>query len=117
MLLFSKIEKELARWITSRELRRNDNFTNLRFILGDSTECDREVCNIVRGNDEELHFCDVDPELKHGVGDPEPHRAHEPEIQRASLVAIEGIKEPTALINRLTAVCYFRSLFVYMLLE
>ena len=68
---------------------------HLGLILGDSTECDREVCSIVSGEDEELQFSDVE------TGQ---HRAHEPEIQRASQVAIEGIKEPTALINRLTAV-------------
>ena len=60
------------------------------------------MCSIVSGEDEDLKFLDVEPELQ-GSGQ---HREHEPEIQRASQVAIEGIKEPTALINRLTAVCY-----------
>ena len=112
----------------------------LSFVLGDSTECDREVCNIVSGEDEDLKFLDVEPELQGNnnhviayllisfiqncslyffiqqwytnilgaghVGEGSSHhRAHEPEIQKASQVAIEGIKEPTALINRLTAVC------------
>ena len=70
----------------------------LVFILGDSTDCDREVCSIVSGEEEDLKFLDT------GDGEPTQHRAHEPEIQKASQVAIEGIKEPTALINRLAAV-------------
>ena len=71
----------------------------LSLILGDSTDCDREVCSIVSGEEEDLKFLDA------GDGEAtQQHRAHEPEIQKASEVAIEGIKEPTALINRLTAV-------------
>ena len=70
------------------------------FILGDSTDCDREVCSIVSAEEEDLKFLDAS-----GDGETtQQHRAHEPEIQKASQVAIEGIKEPTALINRLTAV-------------
>ena len=71
----------------------------LYLILGDSTDCDREVCSIVSGEEEDLKFLDA------GDGETaQQHRAHEPEIQKASQVAIEGIKEPTALINRLAAV-------------
>ena len=71
----------------------------LSLILGDSTDCDREVCSIVSGEEEDLKFLDA------GDGETsQQHRAHEPEIQKASQVAIEGIKEPTALINRLAAV-------------
>ena len=71
----------------------------LFLILGDSTDCDREVCSIVSGEEEDLKFLDA------GDGETaQQHRAHEPEIQKASQVAIEGIKEPTALINRLAAV-------------
>ena len=80
----------------------------LVFILGDSTDCDREVCSIVSGEEEDLKFLDA------GDGEPTQHRAHEPEIQKASEVAIEGIKEPTALINRLTAV-RFKSTIEYIL--
>ena len=76
----------------------------LVFILGDSTDCDREVCSIVSGEEEDLKFLDA------GDGEPTQHRAHEPEIQKASEVAIEGIKEPTALINRLTAVRFTSTL-------
>ena len=71
----------------------------LFLIIGDSTDCDREVCSIVSGEEEDLKFLDA------GDGETaQQHRAHEPEIQKASQVAIEGIKEPTALINRLAAV-------------
>ena len=75
-------------------------------FLGDSVECDREVCSIVSGEDEELKYLDVEPEhsKQQGGRDSRQHRSHEPEIQNASQVPIEGIKEPTALINRLAAV-------------
>ena len=75
-------------------------------LLGDSVECDREVCSIVSGEDEELKYLDVEPEhsKQQGGRDSREHRSHEPEIQNASQVPIEGIKEPTALINRLAAV-------------
>ena len=76
----------------------------LFLTLGDSTDCDREVCSIVSGEDEDLKFLDA------GDGESTSHRAHEPEIQKASEVAIEGIKEPTALINRLTAVFFIASI-------
>ena len=56
------------------------------------------------GNSKGESICEL--YSKYGGEDSGQHREHEPEIQRASQVAIEGIKEPTALINRLTAVCY-----------
>ena len=81
----------------------------LFLTLGDSTDCDREVCSIVSGEDEDLKFLDA------GDGESTHHRAHEPEIQKASEVAIEGIKEPTALISRLTAVCcLFTTIYLYI---
>ena len=60
------------------------------------------------GEDEELKYLDVEPEnsKQQGGRDSRQHRSHEPEIQNASQVPIEGIKEPTALINRLAAVGY-----------
>ena len=78
-------------------------------------ECDREVCSIVSGEDEELKYLDVEPEhsKQQGGRDSREHRSHEPEIQNASQVPIEGIKEPTALINRLAAVsCQYQYLTV-----
>ena len=102
-------------------------FLILRFIpttvlfmflcLGDSVECDREVCSIVSGEDEELKYLDVEPEnsKQQGGRDSRQHRSHEPEIQNASQVPIEGIKEPTALINRLAAArCQYQYLTSYL---
>ena len=86
-------------------------------FLGDSVECDREVCSIVSGEDEELKYLDVEPEnsKQQGGRDSRQHRSHEPEIQNASQVPIEGIKEPTALINRLAAVgCQYQYLTSYL---
>ena len=70
-------------------------------ILGAGCSCKQDNIN----SKCELHS-------EHGGGDSGQHRAHEPEIQKASQVAIEGIKEPTALINRLTAVCYLNILLL-----
>ena len=80
-------------------------------------ECDREVCSIVSGEDEELKYLDVEPDnsKQQGGRDSRQHRSHEPEIQNASQVPIEGIKEPTALINRLAAVgCQYQYLTSYL---
>ena len=47
-------------------------------------ECDREVCSIVSGEDEELKYLDVEPEnsKQQGGRDSRQHRSHEPRLRR-----------------------------------